>query len=377
MRALQGLVETAAKIDRFAKNHREMLDRNLLDEVDALNDQLQTILLPSNPSSSTLPFHEELKIQIVSFASSIVLRELMKRLERPQFRSNTDIRGFLRKQIALMSRGDSPLLESDLGKLLSHPPVKPKDLTTLILKSHPDIKVPITMLDAMVPRTATFLVRKMKLATDLRGDSIDETAIRSIMTYDKWLRTEIVKYRSSYRILGAKLKEQCSTQAAASGAPEPLEESLRDLYDEAGKLGQIADAGPTGVSTAPDHAKSAHGDSKARMRAKPSDLFLFLTRKKDAIIQDSIMTISQLSGGIILSPETWKSLQREFSKTLEMLLSLMAKQILLDEPVSASTVLHMLNQNIETDPKLEQTLAPVYAKIIGSVVVTKSGEVWT
>jgi hypothetical protein len=381
MGALQALVEAAAKLDKIAKNHIELLDRHLLDQLDALNNGLQTILIPSNPSSGTLTFHNELKIQIVSFASSIVLQRLMKRVEQQQLGSNADIRHFIRRQIDSISQDDSPLQESELVKLLAHSPLKSKDLAALILKSNRGIKMPIPMLGAMVPKTATFLVRKMKQATDLRGGSIDEVTITSIMTYDKYLRTEIVTYRDKYRIFGARLKEQCSQRTAASRTSKPGAETCTALYEEAGQLlsedaGRIADPGTAGGFEPLDPAISTPRDSTDRMIAKPSDIFLFVTRKKDAIIQDSIMTISQLSGGVIFSPNTRKTLQKEFGKTVELLMLLMAKQILLDEPLTASTVLDLLNQNIESDPRFEQTLAPLYAKIIGSVIVTKSREVW-
>jgi hypothetical protein len=154
------------------------------------------------------------------------------------------------------------------------------------------------------------------------------------------------------------------------------------LYVEAGHLlsegvGQIVDPGTGDGSTPLDPAMSTPRDSTDRMLAKPSDLFLFVTRERDAIIQNSIMTISQLSGGVIFSPNTRKTLEKEFRKTVELLSLLMAKQILLDEPLTATTVLDLLNQNIETDSRFEQTLAPLYARIIGSVIVTKSREVWT
>jgi hypothetical protein len=69
-------------------------------------------------------------------------------------------------------------------------------------------------------------------------------------------------------------------------------------------------------------------------------------------------------------------MKKEFNKTIELLLRLMTRKILLDAPLNTSTVLDLLNQNIEKDPKFDQTLAPLYAKIIGSVIVTKSAEAW-
>jgi hypothetical protein len=382
MRALQALVEAAVKLNGIAKSHMELLDRTLLDELDALNNGLQTILIPSEPSSGTLAFQNELKNQIAYFASSLVLQRLMKRVEQQQVVSAADIRHFIRTQISLLSQDDSSLPEGELGKLLAHSPLKPLGLAALILRLNRGMKVPISMLPAMVPRTATFLVRKMKLATDLRGDSIDEVTIRSIMTYDKYLRTEIVRYRNGYRVFGTKLKEQCSKQATASGTSKLGTEACSALYVEAGHLlsegvGQIVDPGTGDGSTPLDPAMSTPRDSTDRMLAKPSDLFLFVTRERDAIIQNSIMTISQLSGGVIFSPNTRKTLEKEFRKTVELLSLLMAKQILLDEPLTATTVLDLLNQNIETDSRFEQTLAPLYARIIGSVIVTKSREVWT
>lgn len=377
MSALQTIVETASRLDKIAGKHTETLDLHLLDEVNGLNNELQTILIPSNPSSSALDFQKELKAQVVSIASSIILQELMKRIEQQQIKTKSSIRHFIRRQISSLGNNDLPIQERELIRLLDHTPVNPMDLTKLILKSNPDIKLPIPMLSAMVPQMATFLVRKIKLASDLRGGSVDEAAIRSIMNYDRWLQAGIVQYRDKYGILEVRLKQQGLKQAVArsgEGARSRPGEGSGQLLSKGMEPG--ADSGPAAGQGPLGPAKSISNGGTDRITAKPSDIFVFVSRKREGLVEDSIRIISQLSGGMRFSPNTMKSMKKEFNKTIELLLRLMTKKILLDAPLNAAMVLDLLNQNIEKDPKFDQTLAPLYAKIIGSVIVTKSAEAW-